>query len=364
MPSAFFFALPVLMSAILAGCGGAPQGAGGPEGAAGAFPPTDVDVLKLEAKPVPQSSEYVATIRSLRSITVQPDVEGVVRRVLVRAGDRVAQGQTLLQIDANRQQATVTVVESQRAAREADVALAQQQLARAQKLFEAGAMSRAELEQAESFAKTSQAQLDSVLLQAREARVQLDYYQVTAPASGIVGDIGIREGDRVTPSTAITTIDQAQGLEAYINIPLERSSDIRTGLQVDLLDAEGGVIASAPITFVAPRADDKTQSVLVKVTLGKMPESIRVMQYLRARVIWSNESRLTVPLVAVSRISGQYFVFVAESAQQGDVARQKPIMVAELIGDDYVVTSGLMAGDRVIVSNVQKLGDGAPVKVS
>lgn len=361
MPSAFRFVLPVLVSFVLAGCGGAPQG-GGP--AAGAFPPTDVAVLMLEAKPIPQSSEYVATIRSLRSITVQPDVEGVVRRVLVSAGDRVTQGQTLLQIDANRQQATVTVVESQRAAREADVALAQQQLARAQKLFEAGAMSRAELEQAESFAKTSQAQLDSVLLQAREARVQLDYYQVTAPAAGIVGDIGIREGDRVTPSTAITTIDQAQGLEAYINIPLERSSAIRAGLQVDLLDPEGGVITSAPITFVAPRADDKTQSVLVKVTLGKMPDSIRVMQYVRARVVWSNESRLTVPLVAVSRISGQYFVFVAESAQQGDVARQKPIMVAELIGDDYVVTSGLAAGDRVIVSNVQKLGDGAPVKVS
>ena len=224
MPSALLLVLPVLTTLILAACGGTPQGPGGPGGAAGAFPPTNVAIRTLEAKPVPQASEYVATIRSLRSITVQPDVEGVVRRVLVSSGDRVTQGQTLLQIDANRQQAMVTVVESQRAAREADVALAQQQLARAQKLFEAGAMSRAELEQAETFAKTSQAQLDSVLLQAKEARVQLDYFQVTAPASGIVGDIAIRQGDRITPSTAVTTIDQAQGLEAYINVPLERSA--------------------------------------------------------------------------------------------------------------------------------------------
>jgi RND family efflux transporter MFP subunit len=306
----------------------------------------------------------VATIRSLRSITVQPDVEGVVRRVLVSAGDRVTQGQPLLQIDANRQQATLTVVESQRVAREADVALAQQQLTRARTLFEAGAVSRAELEQAESFEKTTRAHLDSVLTQIREARVQLEYFQVTAPSAGIIGDMAIREGDRVTSSTAITTIDQLQGLEAYVSVPLERAADLRTGLQVDLLDAEGMVIASNPITFIAPRADDSTQSVLVKVSLGRMPPSVRVMQYLRARVIWSNEPRLTVPVVAISRISGQYFVFVAEKTQEGDAARQTPVTVAEVIGEDYVITSGLAAGDRVIVSNVQKLGDGAPVKVS
>ena len=355
--------VPLLAMIVVAACGGAPQ-EGGPGGPGGAFPPTEVAVRTLEPKPIPQTSEYVATIRSLRSITVQPDVEGVVRRLLVRAGDRVSQGQPLLQIDSSRQQANVTTIESLRAAREADAALAGQQLARAQKLFEAGAVSRAELEQAESLAKTTRAQLDSVLLQAKEARVQLDYYQVTAPSAGIVGEVAIREGDRVNPSTAITTIDQAQGLEAYISVPLERSRDLRTGLQVDLLDSEGAVIASNPITFVAPRADDATQSVLAKVALSQMPPSVRIMQYLRARIIWSSEPRLTVPLVAVNRISGQYFVFVAESGPQGEVARQKPIVVGDIIGEDYVVNNGLNAGERVIVSNVQKLADGAPVKAS
>jgi RND family efflux transporter MFP subunit len=321
-------------------------------------------VKVMEPTPVPQSSEYVATIRSLRSTTVKPDVEGVVRRLLVKAGDRVTRGQPLLQIDASRQQATVTTIESLRTAREADVALAQQQLARARKLFDAGAVSRAELEQAESLAKTTQAQLDSVLLQAREARVQLDYYQVNAPSAGIVGDIAIREGDRVTSSTEITTIDQAQDLEAYINVPLERVASLRTGLQVDLLDSTGMVIATNPITFVAPRADDATQSVLTKVTLGRLPPSVRVGQYVRARVIWSNEPRLTVPLVAVSRISGQYFVFVVDKGEQSEVARQQPVSVAEVIGEEYIVTSGLKPGDRVVVTNVQKLGNGAPVKVS
>jgi hypothetical protein len=146
-------------------------------------------------------------------------------------------------------------------------------------------------------------------------------------------------------------------------VPLERASALRTGLSVELLDPEGMVIATEAISFVAPRADDQTQSVLAKATLRQLPPSIRVMQYVRARVIWGNEPRLMVPIVAVSRIAGQYFVFVAEDTPQGTVARQKPIVTGELIGDEYTVTSGLAEGDRVIVSNVQKLMDGAPVAV-
>ena len=180
----------------------------------------------------------------------------------------------------------------------------------------------------------------------------------------MVGEVVIRQGDRVTPSTVITTIDEPEGLEAYINVPLERARDLRLGLTVELLDPQGQVIAANPISFIAPRADDATQSVLVKATLRQMPPSIRVLQYVRARVVWSNEPTLAVPIIAVSRLAGQHFVFVAEQGQQGVVARQKPVTVGEVTGDDYVVLGGLMAGERVIVSNVQKLGDGAPVKPS
>ena len=88
------------------------------------------------------------------------------------------------------------------------------------------------------------------------------------------------------------------------------------------------------------------------------------MQYVRARLVWSNDPGLTVPVMAVNRIAGQYFVFVAEPAQQGMVARQKPVTLGEVVGNDYVVRAGLNAGERIIVSNIQKIGDGAPVKPS
>ena len=110
--------------------------------------------------------------------------------------------------------------------------------------------------------------------------------------------------------------------------------------------------------------DDQTQSVLVKVTLRQMPSSIRVMQYVRSRIIWSNDPVLAVPIVAVTRIAGQHFVFTAEQSDKGFVARQKPVTLDEVVGEDYIIRSGLEPGARVIVSNIQKLGDGAPVKPS
>jgi RND family efflux transporter MFP subunit len=350
----------LLATPYLAACGGNQDSAAA---GAAALPPTDVMTLTLAPKPVPRASEFVATIRSLRSTTVQPQVEGYIRRIFVRAGDQVRSGQPLIQIDPDRQQASISTLESQRSAREADLAFATQQIARMKKLHQAGAVSLAELEQAESTYKNADAQLAAVQSQIKENEVQLQYYRVVAPVAGIVGDIAVREGDRVTTATLITTIDQDEELEAYLNVPLERATEVKPGLTVELLDDVGRVVAANPVTFVAPRADDATQSVLVKATLQRRPPGLRVMQYVKARLVFSNEPALVVPVVAVNRIAGQHFVFVAEAAKGGFVARQKPITVGDVVGDSYVVVRGLTAGERVIVSNVQKIGEGSPVKV-
>ena len=265
------FALFLLIAAgSAASCRGDQEPAAGAGGAA-ALPPTDVMTLTLEPKPVPRASEFVATIRSLRSTTIQPQVEGFIRRIFVKAGDQVRSGQPLIQIDPDRQQASITTLESQVAAREADLAFATQQITRMKKLHQAGAVSLAELEQAETAHKNAEAQLTAVRSQIKENEVQLQYYRVIAPVAGIVGEIPVREGDRVTTATPITTIDQAEGLEAYLNVPLERAAELKPGLAVELLDDAGKVIASNPVTFVAPRAEDATQSVLVKATLQRRP---------------------------------------------------------------------------------------------
>jgi RND family efflux transporter MFP subunit len=349
----------LLLSISVAGCGNNRADAGA---AAAAPPPTVVQVLTLEQKPVEQASEFIATIRSLRSSTVQPEVDGLITRIFVKSGDHVRAGAPLVQINADKQQATVRSTEANRAGTEADVQYWRQQVKRLESLVGAGAISRQEFDQAQNSLRTAEARLAALDAQVREGRVELQYYRVDAPQSGVIGDIPVRTGDRVTTSTVITTIDESGALEAYIQIPLDRSPSLRLGLPVQLLDADGKPIVSNPITFVAPRVDDATQTVQVKSALRNVPPSMRVQQFVRARIVWQNTPGLTLPVTAVSRISGQYFCYVAEQGPGGLVARQRPVQVGELIGNDYVITGGLKPGDKVVVSGIQKIGDGAPIK--
>jgi len=350
--------LVLLASGLLSACGNG----GGPANAAGAPPPAAVAMLTLQEKPVEQASEFIAQLRSEHSATIQPEVEGVITRIFVKPGDRVRPGASLVQINADKQQAAVRSTEANRGGTEADVAYWREQVKRLESLVQAGAISRQEFDQAQNSLRTAEARLAALDAQVREGRVELEYYRVNAPQAGVIGDITLRVGDRVTSSTVITTIDDNSSLEADIQVPLDRAPMLRTGLPVQILDPDGKVAATNPISFVAPRVDDRTQTVLVKALLRDAPPFLRAQQFARTRIVWNSRPGLTVPLTAVTRISGLYFCFVAQPAEGGLVARQRAIEVGELIGNDYLVRGGLKAGDRVITSGIQKLGNGAPVK--
>lgn len=360
MPSLRLFLLSAIFGAAAA-CGGADSQA--PAQAQGGPPATPVEILTLTPKPIAETSDFIASLRSLRSTTVQPDADGIVTRIFVKAGDRVRAGAPLVQINAQRQQAAVRSAEATRSGSDADVQYWRQQVARLEALVTAGAISKQEFEQAQNQLRTAEARLAANDAEVREGQVQLGYYRVDAPQSGTVGEIPVRVGDRITSSTVITTIDENTSLELYIQVPLDRAPDLKVGLPVQLLDATDQVVGTSAITFVAPRVDEETQTVLAKSALKSMPDSVRVQQFVRARIVWRTADGLTVPVTAVTRISGQFFCFVAEAGPQGGLlARQKPLTVGELQGNDYVVKSGLKAGDRIIVSGIQKLGDGAPIQ--
>ena len=357
-------ALTSLLLLVLVVTSSACRGRGGTQGAPPAPPPSAVKIEELKPTAIEDASEFIATIRSLGSTTVQPEVEGLIKRIFVKAGDRVKKGTPLVQINEDRQAAAVSSAEANLAGAEADSVYWQQQAKRLESLVGAGAVSKAEFDQAQNSLRTAEARLKALRAQAQEGRVQLAFFRVVAPQSGVVGDIPVREGDRVTTSTVITTIDDRSGLETYIQVPLDRSTQVRLGLPVQLLDGQGKVVATNPITFVASRVDDSTQTVLVRSMLHEStPASIRVLQFVRSRIVWREVQGLKIPITAVVRIAGQYFCFVAEAGQGGGlVAKQRAIDVGEVAGNDYVIRSGLKAGEKIIVSGIQKIGDGAPVR--
>jgi len=326
--------------------------------------PPAMPVKVLDARPVAikDAGDYVATLKSRDSTVIMPQVEGQVTEIFVHSGDRVQAGDALMEIDPLKQQATVKSQESARAAQQANLQWAKQQYDRSRSLFAAGVVSRQDLDQAKASYDAAQAQMDSLDAQVREQEVQLHYFKVVAPRSGIVGDIPVRVGDRVTTSTQLTTVDQPGSLEVYVYVPVERSRQLRMDMPVQILDSNGNAVADSRVTFISPQVDNSTQTVLVKARVANGNDALRQAQYVRARVIFGTHENPEVPILAVTRLAGQYFAFVAEPQNGGSfVARQKPLQIGQTVGNNFEVENGLKPGDKVIVSGTQFLLDGAPV---
>ena len=229
-------------------------------------------------------------------------------------------------------------------------------------LASAGVVSKQDLDQARATIDAAQAQLHSLEAQVSEQQVQLHYYQVVAPRAGIVGDVPVRVGDRVVTTTTLTTVDRPGSLEAYIYIPIEKSAQLKMNLPVQIVDASGNSLAASRVTFISPQVDTATQTVLVKAQIANSSDSLRTAQFIRARVVWGSQEKPVVPVVAVSRIGGLYFAFVAEpDGKGGYVVHQKPLQIGQIVGNNYVVLDGIKPGDKVVVSGTQFLIDGVPV---
>ena len=354
--SVFCFALAALLT--LSGCGRSEknvQASGGPQ----AMP---VAVQTLAPAQVEDAAEYVSTLKSRSSSTVSPQVEGVITKIFVKSGDHVSSGEPLIQIDPLKQEATTDSQLASLKSKQADTAYAEQQLNRTRQLYQAGVTSKQDFDQAQSAYEADVAQVNALKATLQEQSVQLKYYKVDSPASGIVGDIPVHIGDRVTTTSVLTTVDQPGPLEAYVYVPTERSRDLKLGQTVQILADDGTRLGEGKATFISPQVDPQTQTVLMKATIPNLKDALRTEETIRARVIFSTHPGILVPVLAINRINGLPFVFVAEQGDKGLVSRQKQITVGDIEGNNYVVLDGLKPGDKLITSNTAMLADGMPVQ--
>jgi len=320
-----------------------------------------VQTIAVAMAPVAQSNEYVATIKSRRSATLQPQVSGRLTQIRVRSGDHVKSGQVLMEIDAQPQRATV---QAQRATEQQKKALFDFntiEVDRQHKLFDAGVTSRDAYDQAQQSYNNTKADYESAVALRKTQEEQLAYYTIRAPFNGVVGDIPVHVGDYVSSSMMLTTVDELGDLEAYIYIPTERSSQARMGLAVELSDNSGKLLEKTKIDFLSPQVDPTLQGILAKAPVRATPEILRNAQMVKARVIWSTTPMAVIPVLAVIRLGGQTFVYVVRQQNGHMTAVETPVTLGDTVGNTYAVTSGLNAGDRVVVSSTQFLVNGMPV---
>jgi RND family efflux transporter MFP subunit len=322
-----------------------------------------VAVLPVTLNAVAAGDTYVATIKGRQSATLQSQVEGNLTKILVRSGDVVKAGQLLMQVDPLKQMATVQSQQATEQQQKASYDYNQADLARQEQLYKDGIISKQAYDQAVQGFQNSKAGLAAASALTNTQKQQLAYYQIRAPFDGVVGDIPVHVGDYLSTSTVLTTVDDYKDLEAYIYIPTDRAASVRHGLPVELLDEGGAVLAKTTIDFVSPQVDNNLQGILAKASVPKVNGKLRNGQIVNARVTWGTAQQPTVPVLAVTRIGGQDFVYVVAAGQGGGYAAHlASVTLGAPVGNAYPVLGGLKTGDRVIVSGIQMLQEGAPVQ--
>ena len=340
---------------VLSACNknGGGEGPGG-----GAPPPAKVTVAAVEPQPVEETAEYLATLISRRAVVLYPQVQGYVRSIAVKPGQAVKAGTLLLQIDSGADAASLQSQQATRESLAASAAFARERRDRALALRKDGIVSQQAVDEARSAADQAEAALRASDATINSQKARLSFFSISAPIDGVVGDIPVKVGDFVTPQLPLTSVTQDSGLEADVQIPVERAEALGPGSRVRLIGADGGVAGDSPVTFVSPRAEAGTQLVLVKGAFDAL-SGLRAGQVVRAQVVFSTRDGLKIPVSAVTRQAGQTFAFVVDGS---NVAHRLPVELGALQGNHYVVTSGLDGGEKLVTSGLQMLQDGATVE--
>ena len=266
---------------------------------------------------------------------------------MVREGDRVSQGQVLIQISRNKS-AQAQLTAARQALKEQET-----ELQRITQLVEGGAVPGAQLDAARSKYENARAQL-------AKAEESAGDYLIEAPWTGIVSKVFVTEGDYVAPRAPLVEIFDPASLVVRFSVPETQSTEVREGLPVEVrLDAHTGKTFPGTISRVYPGLNEKTRTRTVEATLtdpvGLLPGMFARIQVLLARI----PEAVTVPAHSLVPTSdGGYAAFVLEAGK----AMRRNLKIGREIDGRVHVLFGLQAGDRVIVAGHEKLKDGAAVK--
>lgn len=334
-----------------------------------------VGVITVTQAPVTLTSELSGRTSAFLVSEVRPQVSGVVKARLFQEGALVRAGQPLYQIDAATYRASFNSANAALAQAEAVATSARLKAQRYKELVAISAVSKQDNDDAQAAAQQTAANVQVQRAQVEQARINLGYTQVFAPISGRIGKSSITAGALVTANQA-TALATVQNLDKiYVDVTqssadlLKLRRDLTSGkltspgtAQVTLLLEDGstyplpGTLAFSDITV-----DPNTGSVGLRAVFPNPQGILLPGMYVRTRVSKGVvQAGMLAPMSAVTRdIRGHAMAFVVGP---GNKAEQRDLTVGQTVGSNWLVTSGLKPGDRLIVDGLQKVKSGAPVK--
>ncbi len=339
-------------------------------------PPPEVGVIEATPQTLPLQRELVGRLSPFRSADVRARVSGVLLKRLYEEGHAVKQGQPLFQIDPAPLRASLASAEAALASARATHANAKATADRARTLAPQNYVSRADLDNAEAAERSSAAAVQQAQASVASARINMGYANVTAPISGQAGKQQVTEGALVGQgeATLLTTIDQLDPL--YVNFSMTAdelaalraaqdkgavalAGDGKTTVQVNLPD--GSTYAhEGTLDFSATTVDPATGAVSLRAQLPNPDHALLPGAFVSFKAnLGERSNAYLVPQQAVLRdAQGSYALVVGKD---GNVARKNVVLDGQQDGN-WLISSGLAAGDQVIASGLQKVKDGAPAK--
>lgn len=369
----FHTGLPLLLSALTAACGAPPGGP--PPRASG---PAQVGVLVVRPQPLAIHTELPGRTVPYQIAEVRPQVTGLIQTRNFEEGSLVKAGQALYQIDAASYRASYDSAGATLAKSAANMKSARLKSERYGELVEIKAVSQQDQDDAASALQQSEADVAGAKAALESARINLAYTRVVAPISGRIGKSSVTPGALVTANQA-TTLSTVQQLDPiYVDVTQSSSAllhlkralargDLHSGgansavVQLRLEDGSSYPY-SGKLQFSDVTVDQGTGAITLRAVFPNPHADLLPGMYVRAVVEEGvNEQALVVPQPAITHdANGNAIAYVVGA---GDKLEARTVSAERAIGDQWVVTAGLKAGDRLVVEGQQKARPGDPVKV-
>ncbi len=343
---------------------------------AAAPPPVpDVEVSAVVMRDVPIYHEWVAVLDGFVNAQMQPEVTGYLLTQKYKEGTYVRKGQLMFEIDPRPFEAVVKQTQGQLAQAQAQLSKTELDVARDTPLAKLSAIPQAQLDndiQANAAAKAGVAAAEA---QVEQSKLSLNFTNVYSLVDGIAGISKAQVGDLVGPTTLLTTVSQVNPIKAYVSLSepeylraATRISNIAQGRvdarsgerNLELVLADGSVFPNKGwLVFADREVDEKTGTIRVAGAFDNPQLILRPGQFGRIRAATGIEKdALLVPQRAVIETQGLYSVMVVGQDNKVNI---RPVKTGDRVGQMWVITDGVKAGERVIVEGVQKAREGSVV---
>ena len=351
------YILLLTLLALLPACDKKPEAAAAPP----AMPPMPVSIVVAEPTSVPMSVEAVAQTEGASEVEVRPRVGGIILKKMFEEGAAVKAGQVLFLIDPAPFEIALAQAKAAAVGQGARITQTSRESSRLKDLLATQSISQREYDNATSDASISQAGMMQAQANIKEAELNLSYTRVTAPVSGMAGRFQFSEGALVQAGTSLlTTIVQTSPI--WVRFSLSDSELASLGghmsdgmaKEISLILPDGSEYAQkGKLNFMSSQINPTLGTQELRATFENKDKKLMPGQFVRARVTTgSQEGVFLVPQAAVSTGEQGTFVFIANAKNQ---AERRPVTVGQWKGTDWIILSGLQAGDKVITDNLIKL---------